>query len=200
MAKLPYYNIEEFGENPSPLNYTLLKGKYKMRNSPRLNRYERREMHAEKLKNDMSGTGVYIYENNTDGDLKLPKPTDSGVRQISPKNKSGCRFQGDSYYLQWVGSPMNLLKLVEEVVPKMTHTELMEHRAKQEQLLEEEAMANEQLLLDQPDCITHQGKIERVIIEPEQKSINDNTENSQKKPVEVLLTEDPLDGVEIILG
>jgi hypothetical protein len=23
MAKLPYYNIEEFGENPSPLNYIL---------------------------------------------------------------------------------------------------------------------------------------------------------------------------------
>jgi hypothetical protein len=172
-----------------------------MRNSPRLNRYERREMHAEKLKNDMSGTGVYIYENNTEGDLKLPKPTDSGVRQISPKNKPGCRFQGDSYYLQWVGSPMNLLKLVEEVVPKMTHTELMDHRAKQEQLLEDEAMANErQLLLDQPDCITQHGKIERVVAEPGQQPINDNTDLSQKKPAEVLLTEDPLDGVEIILG
>lgn len=170
-----------------------------MRNSPRLNRYERREMHAEKLKNNMSGTGVYVYENNTEGDLRLPKPTDSGVRQISPKNKPGCRFQGDSYYLQWVGSPMNLLKLVEEVVPKMTHTELMDHRAKQEQLIEEEAMANEQqLLLDQPDTINHQGKIERVVSEPGQKSLNDNTEVDQKP--EVLLTEDPLDGVEIILG
>lgn len=171
-----------------------------MRNSPRLNRYERREMHADKLKNDMSGSGIYIYENNTDGDLKLPKPTDSGVRQISPKNKAGCRFQGDSYYLQWVGSPMNLLKLIEEVVPKMTHVELMAHKVKEEQLLEEEAMANEQqLLLDQPDCVTHYGKIERVVEEPGQQKINDNTDVSDKKP-EVLLTEDPLDGVEIILG
>ena len=156
-------------------------------------------MHAEKLKNSMSGTGVYIYENNTDGDLTLPKPTESGVRSICPKNKPGCRFQGDSYYLQWVGSPMNLLKLVEEVVPKMTHVQLMEHREKQEQLLEDEAVANEkQLLLDQPDCVNKNGKIERVVVDPTQQKMNDNTEISQ--PVEVLLTEDPLDGVEIILG
>ena len=69
----------------------------------------------------------------------------------------------------------------------------------EEQLIEEEAMANEQqLLLDQPDTINHQGKIERVVSEPGQKSLNDNTEVDQKP--EVLLTEDPLDGVEIILG
>lgn len=170
-----------------------------MRNTPRLNRFERREMHAEKLKNDMSGTGVYIYENNTDGDLKLPKPTDSGVRQISPRKQPGCRFQGDSYYLKWVGSPMNLLRLVEEVVPKMTFEEEQRHKAQQELLLEEENMSNEkQLMLDQPDCITKDGKIERVVVEPTQVQINDNTEIP--KPVEVLLNEDPLDGVEIILG
>lgn len=171
-----------------------------MRTTPRLSRYERREMHAEKLKNDMAGTGVYIYENNTDGDLKLPKATDSGVRQLAPKGKPGCRFQGDSYFLNWVGSPMNLLRLIEVVVPKMTFAELQAHKAKQELLLEEEAMANEkQLLLDQPDCITHQGKVERVVVEPGQQAINDNVDPNQKKP-DVLLTEDPLDGVEIILG
>ena len=48
-----------------------------MRVSPRLNRYEKREMQAEKLKNDMAGSGIYVYENNTDADLKLPKPTAS---------------------------------------------------------------------------------------------------------------------------
>lgn len=174
-----------------------------MRNTPRLSRYERRELHAEKKKNDMSGTGVYIYENNTDGDLKLPKPTDSGVRQIAPRKLPGCRFQGDSYYLQWVGSPMNLLKLIEEVVPKMTHPELMAHRAKEEQLLEEEAMANEQqLLLDQPDTVTRAGKIERVV--SNQKPLNDNAELNSTKPTtinpDVLLNENPLDGIEIILS
>jgi hypothetical protein len=173
-----------------------------MRNSPRLNRYEKREMHAIKLKNDMSGTGVYIYENNTDGDLMLPKPTDSGVRKIAPKKQPGCRFQGDSYYLKWVGSPMNLLKLVEEVVPKMTFQESQDHKAKQEQLLlEGESMTNaQQLLLDQPDTITTRGKIERVLENPKGIPLNDNT-GVQKTPTDLLLlTEDPLDGVEIILG
>lgn len=95
---------------------------------------------------------------------------------------------------------MNLLRLIEVVVPKMTFAELQAHKAKQELLLEEEAMANEkQLLLDQPDCITHQGKVERVVVEPGQQAINDNVDPNQKKP-DVLLTEDPLDGVEIILG
>jgi hypothetical protein len=158
-----------------------------MKYGPRLNRYERRIVHAEKLKNNMSGKGVYIYENNTDGDLKLPKATESGVRVVGPRK----RFQGDSYFKQWVGSPMNLLRFIEEVVPENKTSE---------NVLEENNMTNErQLLLDQPDCITTQGKIERVVAEPGQKIINDNAQSVQKTP-EVLLTEDPLDGVEIILG
>lgn len=172
-----------------------------MRNTPRLTRQERREVHAEKLKNDMGGSGVYIYENNTEGDLKLPKATDSGVRQISPKGKPGCRFQGDSYFMKWVGSPMNLLRLIEVVVPMMTFEQLQAHKEQQELLLEEEAMANEKkLLLDQPDTVTTHGKIERVVVDPEQQAINDVTDPAPKKQHDVLLTEDPLDGVEIILG
>lgn len=51
-------------------------------------------MHAEKLKNDMAGTGVYVYENNTDGDLKLPKATDSGVRQLAPRANQDVDSRG----------------------------------------------------------------------------------------------------------
>lgn len=162
-----------------------------MRISPRLNKYERREMHAEKLKNNMAGTGVYVYENNTDGDLKLPKPTDSGIKMVGPRRQ----FQGDSYYMQWVGSPMNLLKLVKEVVPKMSFQEIQDNNEKQ-RLLGESTMNEKQLILDQPDCVTNNGTIERVVVDPAQAQINDNT----KQPTEVLLTEDPLDGVEIILN
>lgn len=158
-----------------------------MRYAPRMNRYQRRELNAEKLKNNMSGTGIYIYENNSDGDLKLPKPTDSGIKTVGPRKQ----FQGDSYYMQWVGSPMNLLKLVQEVVPQMTFQQ-------KQDLKEEQIMNDKQLILDQPDCINEHGKVERVIVEPTQIPINDNT--NQNQPVDVLLTEDPLDGVEIILG
>ena len=91
-----------------------------MRYAPRPNRYERRQMHAVKLASDMGGTGIYVFENNTDGDLKLPKATVGGLKTVGPRK----RFQGDSYFLKWVGSPMNLLRLIEEIVPKMTTQEI----------------------------------------------------------------------------
>jgi hypothetical protein len=159
-----------------------------MKYAPRLNRYERRQVHEEKLKHDMGGTGVYVYENNTDGDLKLPKPTDSGIRMVGPRK----RFQGDSYYMKWVGSPMNLLRFVEEISPKITNQNL------QPQTMEENVSQEKKLLLDQPDTITHNGKVETIIVNQESRPLNDNTYPTKKRS-EVLLTEDPLDGVEIIL-
>lgn len=143
----------------------------------------------------MAGTGLYIYENNTGGDLTLPKPTATGLRRIGPKE----RFQGDSYYQKWVGPPMNMLKFIEAVV--VAPPPVPEGPGERLRLLEEGAKMAEQkkLILDQPDTITHAGKIEHVVNDnvPVQK-INEN--NPHQKPQDVLLTEDPLDGVEIILG
>lgn len=159
-----------------------------MRHTPRLNKYERRTVYQEKLKQDMGGTGSYIYENNTDGDLKLPKPTGANIRTVGPRK----RFEGDSYFKKWVGPPLNLLKLVEEITPELNHQQLQEQRMAEEK----------KLLLDQPDTFTPQGKVEHVMA-PQQglQPLNDVTDPTQpqQKP-EVLLTEDPLDGVEIILG
>lgn len=151
----------------------------------RFTRQEKKEIQRTKLENNMSGTGIYIYENNTDGDLNLPKPTISGSRTIGPRK----RFQGDSYYMKWVGSPMNLLRLIEEVVPQ-TKT-LNENK--------ENSMNEKKLILDQPDTVTSKGKVEHVVSEdtPVQ-SLNDST-NSDKKP-DVLLNESPIEGLEIILG
>jgi hypothetical protein len=159
-----------------------------MRKGPKLNRYERRAVHAEKLKNDMSGTGIYVYENNTDADLKLPKATASGIRTVGPRK----RFQGDSYYMSWVGSPMNLLRFIEEISPK--------DNPFQENTQEQNMENQKKLLLDQPDTITNQGKIEHVVVQNQPQPLNDSTGPVQQSTGEVLLTEDPLDGVEIILG
>ena len=96
---------------------------------------------------------------------------------------------------------MNLLRLVEVVVPKMTFQELQSQNQKQEELLKEETMNNNKLLLDQPDTVTTNGKIERVVVQPNQMPLNDVTDPAApKSKPEVLLTEDPLDGMEIILG
>lgn len=162
-----------------------------MRKGPKLTKYEKREVNAEKLKNNMGGSGIYIYENNTDGDLKLPKATDSGIRMIGPRK----RFQGDSYFMSWVGNPMNLLRLVEVVKPKTIPTQ------QTQDIINEDVMSSEKkLILDQPDTITSSGKIERVVVSPEQQPLNDATNPTPQKKQEVLLTEDPLDGVEIIYG
>lgn len=149
-------------------------------------RQEKKEIQKTKLVNNMSGTGIYIYENNTDGDLNLPKPTISGTRTIGPRK----RFQGDSYYMKWVGSPMNLLRLIEEVVPQSINT----NESK------ENVMNEKKLLLDQPDTVTTKGRVEHVVSEdtPVQ-TLNDTTDLDAKKP-EVLLNESPIDGLEIILG
>src|ERR1700719_3309920 len=85
----------------------------------RLNRFERQEIQKEKIRRATDGSGLYIYENNTKGDLTLPKPTASGQRKVGVADgKGGGRFQGDSYFMSLVGSPHNLLKFVEEIVPK----------------------------------------------------------------------------------
>lgn len=151
----------------------------------KLNKFEKRKMQEERLKNNMGGTGIYIYENNTDADLSLPKPTASGSRTVGPRK----RFQGDSYYMSWVGSPMNLLKLIEEVVPKTVPI----HEQK------EQIMSEKKLILDQPDTITTHGKTEQVVPESPIQQFNDTT-NPEAKNAEVLLNESPIDGVQIILG
>ena len=161
-----------------------------MRYSPKPNRLERRTINAEKLANNMGGSGLYIYENNTNSDLKLPKPTASGVRVVGPRK----RFQGDSYYLIWVGRPLNLLRLIEEITPKKTTQEIAEEIARRNSPMNEQ-----KLILDQPDTITSKGKIEHVVDnEHPVQPLNDST--ASKPAVDFLLNENPLDGVAITKG
>lgn len=157
-----------------------------MKYTSRMNRHERREVQAAKLATSMGGSGLYIFENNTDGDLKLPKATASGLRMIGPRK----RFQGDSYFMKLVGPPMNLLRFIEELIPKGTP----------QSQLKESTMPTEKLILDQPDTVTTKGKIEHVVeTGPTTMPINDATAPTQPIP-DVLLNENPLDGVEIIKG
>lgn len=163
-----------------------------MRYAPRPNRIERRQLNAKKLEANMSGSGLYIYENNTDADLTLPKPTASGVRVVGPRR----RFQGDSYFLKLVGSPMNLLRLVEEITPKKTTAEIAEEIANQKK--ENANMSQQKLILDQPDTVTAKGKVEHVVnTDTPVQPLNDS---ANQKNADVLLTENPLDGVAIIKG
>lgn len=134
-------------------------------------KYELKEIRKQKLERAFQGTGKYLYQNNTPGTLNLPsKPATAPVSL--GKNQT---FIGDSYYHQFVRT--NELKILETLEdPNKKETEPMP----------------EKLILDQPDTITEQGKVEHVVkndspVQPLRES------EKQEEPKEVLLNEHPVD-------
>lgn len=144
----------------------------------KMNRLQKKANRQLKLKETLQGEGLYVYENNTKGDLNLPKPTASGKKNL----RVGEQFQGDNYFMRYVPT---MLRYIRCIVP-----------AEQSAILEENTVSEEKLILDQPERITSEGQVEHVIKQP-QTQINEN--QPAKKP-EVLINEDPMEGVEIILG
>lgn len=142
----------------------------------RSERIARTHQISEKKKIELnSGHGFFVYKNKTNGDITLPKPAKDG-RLIIP---GGSEFVGDSYFMAMIGPPLRLLSLVKEVNEK---GENMENK----------------LLVDQPNKVTPQGVVEYVAPSKDLK-LNDSTTSDNKEVSEVLLTEDPMDGVQIIM-
>jgi hypothetical protein len=140
----------------------------------KMNKYEKKAWKHEKLEDDMSGNGLYLYENHSEADLSLPRPTKSGLRSVGPKSQ----FQGDDYYMQLVrNGHLRLIKVLQT--------------PEQEQALQEATVEQERLILDQPETITEHGEIEHVI--------NTNTpvqklhEGGDQPQPDVLLNEGPVD-------
>lgn len=146
----------------------------------KFNKYEKKEMQAARLEKAMHGEGLFLYENNTDATLTLPRPTKSGVRTVGPRKQ----FQGDSYYKQMMPQFLRLIKTLQT--------------PEQERAMQERAMNEEKLILDQPDTITTKGKVEHVVDQdaPVQRL---NEADSEEQP-EVLLNEGPIDDGFVIVG
>jgi hypothetical protein len=147
----------------------------------KFNRFEKKEVRAQMLENALHGEGMYLYRNNTNADLTLPRPTRSGIRSVGP----GKEFQGDNYYMQLVKQGM--LRLVKEL-----------QSPNQQNVTESEVKMQEKLILDQPDTVTEQGKVEHVVSKPAQK-LNETQGENGKQP-EVLLNEGPVEGGFVIVG
>lgn len=147
----------------------------------KFNRYEKKEVRAQMLENALHGEGMYLYRNNTNADLALPRPTRSGIRSVGP----GKEFQGDNYYMQLVKQGM--LRLVKEL-----------QSPNQQNVNESEVKMQEKLILDQPDIVTEQGKVEHVVSKPAKK-LNE-TQGEEGKQPEVLLNEGPVEGGFVIVG
>lgn len=149
----------------------------------KFNRYEKKEIRHQQITDAMSGAGLYLYENNSDADLTLPRPTKSGTRSVRARQQ----FQGDNYFMQLVRQ--GHLRLIQE---------LQSPQQEQEQLLLKENMENQKLICDQPDIVTEQGKVEHVVntSTPVQKL----QEGKNDKPVDVLLNESPVEDGFVIVG
>lgn len=74
------------------------------------NRYQRKVLRKRHNLVSVEDKGVYIYENNTAGELMLPKPSLDGKRRIGAKQQ----FKGDGYFMQLVRSGM--LRLIKVLV------------------------------------------------------------------------------------
>lgn len=149
-----------------------------MENSMKYRKFSKQEKKEEKsqaVREAMSGEGLYLYENNSDATLTLPKPTDSGTRIVDARKQ----FQGDNYYMQMVMT--GHLKLIRELqAPKK----------------EEQIMNEEKLILDQPDMVTDKGKMEHIVETPTEPINEQGDEDNQE---DVLLNEDPVDGGFVIV-
>jgi hypothetical protein len=180
-----------------------------------MNKKQRREDRLKRVQEELSGSGLYVYENNTDADLSLPRATKTGLKNIGPRQ----RFEGDSYYLKFISPPINLLKLIEikeeagvnkeenvkvdEIVEEKSVPVVVQvvekikknlAKSKKSTKKKKKKVVNnkkdnkmkEKLILDQPDIIKENGKSEPVV------------EDQQIEETEVLLTEDPAGDMEII--
>lgn len=146
----------------------------------KFNKYEKKENQAKFLENAMGGEGLYLYQNNTKADLTLPRPTHSGIRQLAPN----AQFQGDNYFMQLVRA--GHLRLIKEL-----------QSPAQQRALNEAANMNDKLILDQPDRVTNQGKVEQVVQPTAPQKLNESDKQPQ---TDVLLNEGPVDNGFVILS
>jgi hypothetical protein len=149
----------------------------------KFNKLEKKEVRSQMLENALKGEGLYLYRNSTNADLNLPKPTNSGVRVVGPKKE----FQGDNYYMQLVRA--GLLTLVKELQSPNVQENV--------EVLKEEKMSEEKLILDQPDTVTAEGKVEHVVSK-KKKKLNETKSTEEQQP-DVLLNEGPIEGGFVIV-
>lgn len=139
-----------------------------------------RENRKLKLQKSQSGRGLFLFKNNSNASLQLPKISSDGKRWIDANQT----WEGDSFFLSMIPKEAILLETI--ISPD-------------EQQKKEELVMDEKLLLDQPDQVTEEGKVEHVVA-VESKKINENKKTSTKsKKSKKLITEDPVGDLTIII-
>lgn len=147
-------------------------------------RAEKISSKRELIEHRQQGNGLFIFRNKSrNATLRLPKPGTNGetwVDAYNPKIPGSGEWQGDSYFLSMIPTEAVLVKTL---------------RSQDE----DKKMNEEKLILDQPDMVTNKGKVEHVVANP-RKVLTETPVEENAEVKDVLLTEDPLDGITILRG
>lgn len=147
-------------------------------------------------------TGRYIYQNRSKtATLALPQLPDpnSSNRQYSGQIflKPSEKFEGNSYYHQFLQTgELLLIDVLEEKIepiPTPEPTVLQENT--------QETNMDKKLILDQPDSVTADGKVEYTIpdnLKTAAKKSNKSKTETVDHSKDTLLVEDPMAGIEIL--
>jgi hypothetical protein len=110
-----------------------------------------------------------------------------------------CRLISSEPYIKEAPKPPEIIsqQKVQETVAVKVETKVEAPANLNENVVKESTV--EKLILDQPERVTRQGHTEQVV-RPENSLKEINMENNNVKGKEFLLTENPLDGVDIING
>ena len=146
------------------------------------------------------GDGLFRFRNKSrSSTLTLPKPSAEGIKVVAPSDPEvpgSGEFEGDSYFLSLVPREIILVRtitapgtqpVVESVVQETTEVITEETKP----------MTEEKLILDQPAQVTNEGAVEHVKPEAGTQQLNEQPGQATTEE-EVLIVENPLDGVTII--
>ncbi|RDJ35522.1 MAG: hypothetical protein DWQ19_11945 [Crenarchaeota archaeon] len=155
------------------------------RKKKKLNKLQRQHERKIALEKKLHGEGLYLYKNNTSGTLILPKPLPNGKTRV----EANAEFEGDNYFMQLVKN--NSVRLIRELVSP---------KKEERQTMNENIINEEKLILDQPSTVTEKGVVEHVSVDPKDEKKEENLQEGkpQENQNEVLLNDDPLDGVTIL--
>lgn len=167
-------------------------------------------MRAQQGHTQVEGDTIYLFENHRNHDLSLPRKSFDGKTLIPPRG----RFKGDSYFLMMLQTGYCRLISSEPYIKTPTAAVVTEQKVNETVAVKVETRTDnqlnenvvkestvEKLILDQPEKFTKTGQSEQANVRSENNLREINSEsNAHAQNKDVLLTENPLDGIDIIKG
>ena len=151
-----------------------------MRSAKQLQDLQNRLNNLTNAQKHVEGDLIYTFENHRNHDLSLPRKSFDNKGLIPPRGK----FKGDAYFLM----------LIKTGDVRLVSSEPYINESKKENDMQK-------LILDQPDRVTSQGKTESVVVDAPPQQVLTETPTKVNAPApDVLLVENPLDGIDIIKG